>query len=227
MARCYDLSYVYDEIWMYECLMSPAIPDMPPKMHLNRYDGGTKVDGRGAAEWLDLRQKVMPKSWIKVHHADSHDSHEWRGLGVFRRDYFGLAQSRALFAYFCFVDGAVMNFTGGEKGSEDIYKDLIAKRKQYPALLNGECDYVAVQSDCRSLFAPLRRYGNQWMVPVINFSTEAADSSLCLANAGLESGREYSFTELYSQMRLSGGADTKLPVRLDGYTYALWLIEEA
>ncbi len=227
MARCYDLSYIYDEIWMYECLMRPAIPDMPPKMHLNRYDGGTKVDGRGAAEWLDLRQKVLPKAWIKVHHADSHDSHEWRGLGVFRREYFGLAQSRALFAYCCFVDGAVMNFVGGEKGSEEVYQDLMQTRKRYPALLDGDCDYTAVGSDCRNLFAPLRRFEGQRMIPVINFSSDAADSNLDLSGIGLNPEKKYSFKELYSRKELVGGADTRLPVELPGYAYALWLIEES
>ena len=226
MARCYDLSYVYDEIWMYECLMPPVLPNLPPKMHLNRYDNGTLVDGRGAAEWLDLRQRVLPKGWIKAHQADSHDSHEWRGLGAFRREYAGLQQSRALFAYCCFVEGAVMNFAGGERESEEIYRDLIHKRKQYPALQKGSCDYLAVTSENRALFAPLRCYEGQRMIPVINFSAAEAHSELDIRGIGLAAGKTYCFTELYTGKRFTAQDRQSLPADIGPYAYQLWCIEE-
>ena len=225
MARCYDLSYVYDEIWMYECLLPPVLSNLPPKMHLNRYDFGTYVDGRGAAEWLDLRQKVLPKSWIKVHQADSHDSHEWRGLGAFRREYAGLQQSRALYAYCCFVEGAVMNFAGGEKGSEEIYRDLMHKRIKYPALHKGDCNYVAVKSKNRALFAPLRQYEDQIMIPVINFSTNEANSTLDIRKIGLNAEKTYRFTELYTGQSFEAQKCEELPAVMGPYEYRLWLIE--
>ena len=75
MANSYDLSYNYDEVWLYECLLPPIDKEFMLTRGHKRLSG-VGVDARGAAEWLDLRQKVMPKNWLKVHHADSHDSHE-------------------------------------------------------------------------------------------------------------------------------------------------------
>lgn len=224
MNRSFELSYSYDEIWMYECLMPPKVPNLPPKMHLNARDNGHVVNAREAAQWLDLRQKVMPRGWIKVHHCDSHDSHEWRGLGMFRRDYMGLQQSRAFFAYCCFIEGGIMNFAGGEWGSEEVYRDLIDKRKKNPALLSGSCDYVAITSPNENLFAPLRVCDGQTMIPVINFSLDTVNSELDLSALGLDAGAQYEIIEHFSGKKIQGSGKElqRLFVELDGYHYALY-----
>ena len=197
MANSYDISYCYDEVWMYECLLPPLDKElMLLRGHTNIH--GVKVDARGAAEWLDLRQKVMPKNWIKVHHADSHDSHEWAWVGIFQREYIGLAQSIALFAYCLFAEGGVMSFAQAEEGSEDVYAELIAMRKSYPALMEGSCDYVAINSEDRNLFIPLRHTSAQTLIPIINFSPDTADSVID-ATAAVDGDGKYRFTEHFSK----------------------------
>ena len=227
MANSYDIFYNYDEMWLYECLMPPLDARLPLPDSA-RMPNRSLPDARGAAEWLDMRRSALPRGFIKVRHADSHDTHERMWIGIFRRDYLGLAQSRALFAYCCFVDGAIMNFVGGETGSEEEYKVLIEKRGLFKALARGSCDYLAITSKDRRLFAPLRVMDEQVMLPVINFSTESADAQLDLHAIHLDEDADYLLTEHMRGVTISGkGVDfAMLPVRLAPYEYQLWQIEK-
>ena len=241
MANSYDLSYNYDEVWMYEHLLPPFDKILMLERRNARLDG-SKVDARGAAEWLDLRQKVMPRGWIKVHHADSHDSHEWAWVGIFQRDYIGLEQSRALFAYCIFVEGGVMNYAGGEDGSEELYKSLIAMRKTFPALMEGSCEYLAVKSESRNMLTLLRRKGEQTLIPIINFSPDATETTMDATAAVAAStlaatsgnGRSdadthatYRLTEYFSSATLEIKANelASIPINIEPYSYQLWQVE--
>ena len=64
----FDLTYNYDELWMYGGLL-PVKPGTTPR-------GGRKVliDARQMAEWLELRKLALPPSLGRVHQADSHDT---------------------------------------------------------------------------------------------------------------------------------------------------------
>ncbi len=224
MASSYDLSYCYDEVWMYECLMPVKVPGLPMG-GWNRLPGGKVVSAREAAQWLDMRRRVMPKHWIKVHHADSHDTHEWNRVGIYRREYFGLAQSRALFAYCCFTEGAVMNYAGGERESEPEYKQLLALRKGMPALLRGDCDYLSVRAVDPRLLTLLRAHGGQTLVPVINFAPEAVRTALDLSALELAKGKNFTLVDHVSGARQSIAASSGVEIELPAYGYALYQVE--
>ena len=230
MANAYDLSYCYDEVWLYENLLKPRVPGLPTGQW-NKLPGVPAIDARGAAEWLDLRSRVMPENWIKVHHADSHDTHEWNRVGMYRREYFGLDESRALFAFCCFTEGGVMNYTGGEVGSEKEYARLLSLRAENPALLGGSCDYLSVSAKDRRLYTLYRTKGAQRLVPVINFSSERICTTLDLSGACLPPGDPDALPACQVIEHISGvrsvfdrAQAAEFPVELPAYGYALYEI---
>ena len=227
MANSFDLFYNYDEVWLYECLIPIALSNLPmmysPLSHRAELPA---VDARGAAEWMDMRHKALPRDIVRVHHVDSHDSHEWLRMGLFRREYFGLRQTLALFAYCCFVDGAVMNFVGGEKGLEKEYAELMRMRRECKALLLGSCDYIAVRSDNRKLFVPLRVKDDEVMIPIINFSDTASNGSLDLSALNSRNGQSYLLTERFSAQEILLDVEglSHFDVELEPYAYQLWQV---
>ena len=127
----FDLSYNYDEQPFYAALL-PLVSKrgyVSTGPVLER-----KLSARELGEWLDMRQLAFPAGWRKVHHVDSHDSFSWGGLGLFRREAFGVEGVRLLFAYCALVDGGVMNYAKAETGSEEFYRKVLAVRESTPAL---------------------------------------------------------------------------------------------
>jgi hypothetical protein len=212
-ATCFDLSYNYDEQPLYGALL--------PVLSNRGYAGGTRppMNARELAEWLDLRRLALPPSFIKVRHADSHDSHEWGGLGMFRREAFGEAGARLLFAYSALLDGAVMNFAGAEKGSEAFYKRVLGLRQSIPALREGACDYLAVRPGNNRVFAPLRRAGESIAIPVLSFSAEPVATTAVLE--GL-SGNFEAREELSG--RTAAVEDGRLRLNLEPYAVQVWTL---
>lgn len=223
MARSFDLSYNYDEVWLYETLL-PLQSWAQTTGNWNLLPQGKRVNAREAAEWLELRQKVLPENWVKVHHADSHDTYEWGGLGAFRRESMGTQQACALFAYCCFVEGAVMNYVGGEYGLQDSYRALISARKQHPALQHGSCLYTAVRAENPNLLFLLRRSAEETLLPVINFSQEAVCSPISLDNCGLDPMRPWLLREHFSgkQLLLEPEQALTFTLQIAGLGYQLW-----
>jgi hypothetical protein len=190
----YDLSYNYDEQWLYEALQ----PLVTQRGYGRNYPGPPpKINCRQMAHWLYERRLALPRGAIKIHHVDSHDSHEWGGLGQFRREAFGPEAARLLWAWCCFIDGGVMNYIGGEAGSEEWYRQCLRLRRDIPALHSPFCDYFIVEPDHDRIFAPLRRAevsrppggsrdaeaerrSAQWAIPVLNFAHEPIATTLTL-----------------------------------------------
>ncbi len=171
----YDLSYNYDEQWLYEALL----PLVTKRGYGRNYPGPpAQITCREMAHWLYERRLALPRGAIKIHHVDSHDSHEWGGLGQFRREAFGPEAARLLWAFCCFIDGGVMNYIGAEDGSEDWYRTCLSLRSQIPALRSPFCDYFVVEPDDEYVFAPLRRAEGQWAIPVLNFANEPVETTL-------------------------------------------------
>ena len=225
-ANAYDLFYNYDEIWLYECLIPLAMNNLAlscPPSHRRELPA---IDARGAAEWLDLRKKATPRGTIRVRHADSHDTHEWLGLGAFRREYFGPRQTLALFAFCCFTEGALMNFVGGEIGFEQEYAELMRLRKASRALSSDTCDYLAVKSNHPRLFTPLRTEDGETMIPIINFSESTSVGELDLSFLSSTCPNGCKLIERFSNVEVSLGNESlsRFRVSLAPYAYELWQI---
>ena len=223
---CFDVSYNYDEQPFYLALLplvskrgyvstGPVLP--------------RKISARELAEWLEMRQLAFPAGWRKVHHVDSHDSYSWGSLGLFRSEAFGIEGVRLLFAYSAFLDGGVMNYVGGEKGSEDFYRKVLALRESIPALREGTCDYTAVRPGNDRVFAPLRRYGREWALPVLSFSAEPISTELPLDTLGLNPESTYTLSEAFSGAeRVGKGKDlSRLTVDLPPYAVQVWTVKQA
>ncbi|HYW41952.1 MAG TPA: alpha-amylase family glycosyl hydrolase [Bryobacteraceae bacterium] len=219
----FDLSYNYDERSLWAALI--------PVISKRGYAGGAEapMSARDLAEWLDMRRTVLPRGLIRVHHADSHDSHEWGGLGQFRREAFGVDGARLLFAFSSFMDGGVMNYVGAEEGSEDFYRKVLSLRESLPPLQHGDCDYLALRPANDRVFAPLRRDGDMQAIPVLSFSTDPIRTELPLDALRLEPGASYEVREEFSGVsRTAKGSDlTRLPLDLPAYGVQLWTVRRA
>jgi glycosidase len=217
---CFDLSYNYDEQPFYQALLS--------LLSKRGYVAGRplprKITAREMAQWLDMRRLAFPAGWRKVHHVDSHDSYTWGGLGMFRKEAFGVEGARLLFAFCAFLDGGIMNYAGAEKGSEEFYRKVLAVRESTPALREGMCDYLAVRPASDRVLAPLRRLGSDWALPVLSFSAEPIRTALPLDALRLRPQGAYTLTEVFSGTeRVGKGKDlSRLDIELSPYAVQVW-----
>jgi glycosidase len=216
----YDLSYNYDELWMYGGLL-PVLPGTSPR-------GGnrTRINARQLARWLELRKLALPPTMLRIHQADSHDTKQ--STNKFNREIFGENGMRVLFAWASFIDGAPMNFVGAEKGLEDFYREVLALRSKYPALQTGDIDYAGAQPTSDRVFAPFRTLGSEMMVPVIAFSAEPVATALDLSSLRLNAGKTYTLEELFTgETRTSTGAELrKFSLQLPAYAVQLWRVKK-
>jgi hypothetical protein len=219
----YELSYNYDEHWLYEGLL--------PLLSKRGYAGGFlgKISARDMAEWLEMRRLVLPNGLLRVHHADSHDSHEWGGLGMYRKEAFGVDGARLLFAWSAFIDGGVMNFVWAEKGSEDFYRRVLELRESTRAMGVGSCDYLALRPSSDRVFSPLWRSAEGLAIPVLAFSDKPIEAEIPLDALGLDPDAQYTLREAFSSITRSarGKELARLSVDLPAYGVQLWTITKA
>ncbi|HEY4154485.1 MAG TPA: alpha-amylase family glycosyl hydrolase, partial [Puia sp.] len=225
--RAFDLSYNYDEQWLYAAILSGRRTGQGPGQ--SRRGAGWTEPGMSAqdlGEWLEMRRRAMPKGLIRVHHVDSHDAYDGSG-SRFRREILGIPATRMLFAMTSFIDGGVMTFKGAELGSEDYYSKVLSIRESIPALKSGTCEYLTITSENERVFTPLRRLGNEWALPVISFSREPIDTWISLAPLKLNRDSVYTLREAFSGMEKTGtGRDlASLNVKLDSLGVQVWTLK--
>jgi hypothetical protein len=221
---CFDLTYSYDEHWLYEALLplrstrgynglAPAIP--------------RKMNAHETAEWLELRRLALPPETLRVHQADSHDSHEWSGLHMFKKEAFGVEGARLLFAFSAFLDGGVMNLAGAESGSEDFYRQVLSLVRSVPALdVGSTCEYLSISSSNDRVLPLLHRRGADWAIPVLSFSAEPVETELSLAALHLHPRASYELQEAFTGARMKGKGTELAHVKLQLPPYAvqLWTV---
>ncbi|MGD0501004.1 MAG: alpha-amylase family glycosyl hydrolase [Bryobacteraceae bacterium] len=229
----YDLSYDYDEHWLYQALL----PLLTTRGYGVKPLG--KTDARGLADWLEMRRLVLPDGLIRVHHLDSHDSYErpnrleatptGGGLGMYGKEAFGVEGARLLFAWAAFMDGGVMNYVWAEKGSEDFYRRVLALRESTPAMHDGSCDYLALRPSSNRVFAPLWRGGGNLAIPVLAFSDKPVQTQIPLDALKLDPDAQYTLREAFSSTtRTARGRElTQLSLDLPAYGVELWTITRA
>jgi glycosidase len=164
-----DLTYNYDAEWL-----SGSIMGVVSKRGYAgaRIHDGRKINAQEVASWLHYKRLSLPPNSMTVHHLDSHDTFWWGELAQFRREAFGVEAARALFAMFALIDGGIMNYVGGENGSEGFYRDILHLRRNEKTLRYGLCDYLAVQSDCEMLLSLLRTHEGEHALPLINLGDQ-------------------------------------------------------
>ncbi len=214
----YDLSYNYDQHWLYEGLL----PSVSSRSYYGAWPVAQfqgKTNTRDMAEWLEMRRLAMPTGLLRVHHIDSHDSQ------MYARQAFGVEGARLLFAWSSFLDGGVMSYVWGEKGSEDFYRRVLELRETTPALRGG-CDYLALRPSSDRLFAPLWRSAESLAIPVLAFSDKPIEAEIPLDPLGLEPDTEYTVREAFSSItRTERGRDlARLSLELHAYGVQLWTI---
>jgi glycosidase len=164
-----DLTYNYDEEWLSGSIME-VVSDRG-YAGAKIYDG-RKITAREVADWLHFKRLSLPRDSMTVHHLDSHDTFWWGELAQFRYEAFGLEATRALFAMFALMGGGIMNYVGGEKGSEQFYQEILQLRRNENVIRYGECDYLAVTSDQEMLLPLLRTYEGENAIPLINLGDQ-------------------------------------------------------
>lgn len=224
----HDLTYPYDEQWIYESLL----PLLSKRGYGVEFRG--KMSARDMAEWLELRRLALPNGLLRVHQADSHDTHEWSdrsgatrgGLGMYRKEAFGVDGANLLFAWASFIDGGVMTYVWAEKGSEDFYRRVLELRESTPAIRGGSCDYLALRPSSDRVFAPLWRSAEGLAIPVLAFSDKPIEAQIPLDALKLDPDGQYILREAFSAItRTARGKElARLTVDLPPYGVQLWSI---
>lgn len=218
--RSYDLSYNYDEHWLFDDLL----PLKTTKKHFSlKMPKGWEANAIKMAEWLELRKLAFPKGFIRAHHADSHDSFTWGHHGQFKKDVYGEDGGRLYFALCSLLDGGVMTYAGAEKGSEAYYRKILNACKQIKAISEGSCDYVAVQSQNEKVFSMLYQTKDSWAIPVLSFSDER-ETTVLIWDSMLEDSKSYTLCEwLSGEIRTGTGEELKkLKLELSPYAVQVW-----
>jgi glycosidase len=219
--RAFDLSYNYDEQWLYSAILSGR------KEQPSRGWAEPGLTAQDLGEWLEMRRRAMPQGLIRVHHVDSHDAYFGNG-SRYRREVLGVEATRMLFALTSFIDGGIMSFVGAEAGSEEYYRKVLSIRESIPALKNGTCEYLTVTSENERVFTPLRRYGKEWALPVISFSKEPIDTWISLKPIALDPVKVYTLHEAFSGREKKGtGKDfASIQVKLAPLEAQVWTVTE-
>jgi len=175
--RAYDLVYNYDCQWLYSGLVTPV---SPRGFAYTMASATERIVAADVGLWLEQHRLAKPRGAMTVHHLDSHDTNEWGGLMQYRREAFGEQAARALFGFCCSLGGPLMMFQGAEDGAEEFYRRMLRLVNELPALRDGSIDYLAIQVSDANVFAPLRVYDRQIVVPVIHLGSQAIQASLSL-----------------------------------------------
>lgn len=168
----FDITYSYDEMWMLGALVEPVAD--PYSCWYTPFDH--KITAREMRDWLKYKALVHPGDSFRrvVRQIDSHDSFEWIGLGQFKHAAFGPEAARAMFALNALLPGGIMNFTGGEEGSEDFYRRVLSLRDR-PEFVHGHANFDASSCDDDMVYHLTYRHGERSMLVVANFGvTETA-----------------------------------------------------
>lgn len=218
--RAFDLSYNYDEQWLYAAVLSGR------REKPSRGWSEPGLTAQDLGEWLEMRRRAMPQGLIRVHHVDSHDAYFGSG-SRYRREVLGIDATRMLFAMTSFIDGGVMTFVGAEMGSEDYYTKVLSIRESIPALKLGTCEYLTVTSENERVFTPLRRNGKEWALPVISFSKEPVDTWISLKAIGLDPKTVYTLQEAFSGIEKKGtGRElASIQVKLGPLDVQVWTLK--
>jgi len=235
----FDMTYNYEEHWLYEVLLKIVSPRgyatwLPGQsMMALGYPLGRRVNARQVSEWLEAKRLCLPKGAIKVHHVDSHDSLQHGGMGQWRREAFGIQASRALFAFNALIDGGVMNYVNGEKGSEEFYKKILHIRNSTPAIYRGDCDYTIVTPSDEMVIAPLRSYNGSYVIPVVNFSDKSSTVKLSIPieKIGTKTEARYLVKDLMEERApgksFTGVELSSMNLDLEGFQVRILSIEES
>lgn len=206
--RAFDLSYNYDEQWLYSAVLSGRT------QRRSRGWSEPGMNARDLGEWLEMRRRAMPRGLIRVHHVDSHDAYFGNG-SRYRREVLGEDATRMLFALTSFIDGGVMSFVGAEKGSEAYYTKVLHVRESIPAIKHGSCDYLSVAADHPRVFTPLWRHEKHWALPVISFSNESVETTVELKGIGLDPTKMYTVCEAFSGREITGTGAQLSEIKLE------------
>lgn len=219
--RAFDLSYNYDEQWLYGAILSGR------RESSSRRWSEPGMTAQDLGEWLKMRRRAMPQGLIRVHHVDSHDAYYNSG-SRYRREMLGIDAARMLFALTSFIDGGIMTFVGAELGSEDYYTKVLAIRESIPALRKGICEYLTVTSENERVFTPLRRYGKDWALPVISFSKDPVSTWIPLKMLNLDPDKFYTLEEAFTGMEKKGtGHDlASIKVKLNPFGVQVWTLKK-
>jgi hypothetical protein len=221
-----DLCYNYDEEWLWGSL-AEVVSD-------RGYAGGAchdgrRLDARELAQWLHDRRLALPPGSITVHHLDSHDTFWWGEKAQFRSEAFGPGAARAFFSVCSFIDGGLMNYTGGEKEMEDHVRRVLATRSKWPELTIGTCDYLGVDAGDPMVFGVLRRDGRNAAMPLVNLSDREAHCSIALPRALVGLGQDVPITvwDDFNGTAPESGVLERIEVTIPPYGTAVYMLRNA
>lgn len=178
----FDITYSYDELWLLSSLVKPISPKYGGKSSALKQ----AITAAQMRTWYRHKQLLYPKDGFArvVRHIDSHDSFEWKGMGQFKYEAFGTPATRAMFVCNALLKGGIMNFVGGERGSEEFYREVLALRG-HPAFTDGTINFDLSECDHEMVFHLVHqaRQNPYNLVVLVNFKTEAVNCKLSLQAA--------------------------------------------
>jgi len=172
----FDANYNYDEHWLYGSILHLHKKSKYPGPHPLEKEHSINLNAYELRNWYAHRDMVLPDGSVTVHHIDSHDTF-WRYEGHFPREVFGRKASQALFALSALIKGGVMNYAGGENGSEQLYKKILEARDW--VLNSGKkysFSYFGAEADNDMIFTSVWRTCGETALIAINLEDTQIDT---------------------------------------------------
>jgi len=176
------------------------------------------VTARDLKDWLALQRLAYPEGTVHMRFSETHDTWLQDQEGTFQAK-FGIEASKAAFAAAAMAKGALHVFYKQVRNSKadlgDFYKRILNVRSSSPALDHGDADYRSIVCSNENVFTVLRFLGDEWAVPVINFSNERVECFIGLPAdlPGLDAGSTYEVMDLMSGTKMKPGSSTGFTVR--------------
>jgi hypothetical protein len=127
--------------------------------------------------WLHEQDCAEAAGLLRLRHPESHDALR-AGL------WYGTDGERALMALSAWIPGIPLVYHEAEEGNREAFRQIFAWRKELPELSRGDADYLSVSAP-PTVFACLRRLGDQASVVLINFGPDPVKAEVKVPLAAL------------------------------------------
>lgn len=164
-----------------------------------------KMTAKILREWLKNKHLVTPTGSVKIYAIQTHDIP--RNISIAKEELL-----QCLFAVFAFGNAGVMYFVERIiKNDWPILKTFLTLRNNEDILKYGNCNYN-IETDNENVFAIERKYKNNVIIPVVNFSDKEEKARIF--------SKQKKFTDIFGSLKITSNKEY-IEIKLKPYQIAL------